>query len=224
MSMPGEYTFTLGTNCIENLKARKIQKVLQDLYADGTIDIHYPTIYEQAEEMCWYLVVVRRDGLLTPARCLETGDRDEAIARVQYLCRPVFEPPYIERGIGSLGEFDDLDRMETNALRRYLPELAHWCDAKMRFAWGMYSRVVHGVGFCDILGFCRRTPRDESFLDYVWHFKIIGSSAHYPPELKETVGEFLSKEAAIWRKWKKTPLLLATPAGSPILGYPTAIY
>lgn len=199
--MSGEYTFTLGMNCVENLSPGRVRETLTKLLKDGTLDILYPTIYENAYDGRWYLTTVRSDGNVSPSRCLKTLDGDEALMRAQYLFQPVFDSRLIVEAPSFHASPTPHEPEKAAFLRARCPELARWSDVAVLSAWGFFSIIVYGIAFCEISAFFGDTFRDESFLDYLWHLKILGETA-LPPVLKRSISDFLAGEVAIWRKWK----------------------
>ncbi|WP_426575557.1 hypothetical protein ACP179_01550 (plasmid) [Xenorhabdus stockiae] len=48
-------------------------------------------------------------------------------------------------------------------IRRHYPELAHWSNAGMYFAWGAYSQDIYAISWVDWV-----TERDNGFIAYCY--------------------------------------------------------
>ena len=199
--MFGDFALRYGINCIGDLRHTEVLKKLNELLHRGKIDISYPVIYRKPENGRWYMVVLRRDDYPLISRDLFVSSKKEAVAKVEELFQPIFAPQCVDEDFGGVNAEE---RSEIEDLREYYPEIDRWTDRTVKCAWNLYARVIQGSGDYRMSSVLRKYPRDEAFLDYLWHFKVLGDGKSFPYALKNKVGKFLADEVAVWRKWKRS--------------------
>ena len=198
--MFGDFALKYGINCIGDLQDTELRIRLKELLCHGSIDLLYPVIYRKPENGGWHMIVPRKDDYPPIPRNLCVFSKEEAVQRVERLFQPVFEVRC--KGMDKCG-VTARESVEIEDLREYYPEIDRWTDRAIKYAWSLYARIIHGSADYKMNSVLEKYPRDETFLDYLWHFKVVGDGQNFPVALKNKVGTFLANEVAVWRKWKR---------------------